>query len=264
MKSLLIWGIRTRKSQLVWWSVGIVLFIALNLAFYPTFKNQTAQLEQSLQQIPEAARGFFSDTGEFITPTGYLSSQVFYLMLPLLLSIFGISLVSSLLAREEKDKTIELLLSRPIHRGVFLLGKAATGAIALSVVWLIGTLGILIICKIVGLPVPLPHILLASTQTLCFVISVSAVALMLSAGKWTKTSGSVIASIYALLGFVLTSLLATAEWLHWPARLFAFYYYRPGEALRGVVSWSSIVVPLAITFVCLVVAWFAFRKRDLA
>lgn len=257
------WGVKLRKNQIIWWSFGIIIFVGLNLAFYPSFKDQTAQLEQSMQQVPEAARAFISDTGEFMSPVGYLSSQVFYLMLPMLLSILGISLGSSLIGREEKEKTIELLLSRPISRSNLLFSKAFSGFTTLSIVWVIATLSILVICKLVDMPVPLDNIFFASAHALLFATSVSAIAFMLAATKWTKANSSVIASVIALAGFILTSLVATAAWLKWPAMLFPFYYYRPGEVLNGSMTWNGVLVPLSVTAIALLLSWLSFRKRDL-
>ncbi len=132
MKGLLRWGIWQKRWFILWWIIAITGFISLNLAFYPTFKNQQEELNKSLSQIPDSAKALFSDTGDFVSPTGFLSSQVFYFMLPMLLGVMAISLGSSVIGREEKEGTIELILSRPVSRGTLLASKAMIAGIIVA------------------------------------------------------------------------------------------------------------------------------------
>src|SRR3970040_767608 len=114
MRAIARWTIRQRRWSMLIWCVGVTAFIALNLLLYPTVRDQAAQLNQVLENLPQASRSLFSDSAYLLSPTGYLSTRVYYLLLPLLLSVLAIGLGSSLLAKEENEGTIELLLSRPL------------------------------------------------------------------------------------------------------------------------------------------------------
>ena len=69
---------------------------------------------------------------DFISPVGYLNSQLFFLMLPIVLCIFAISIGSDALAGEEGRGTLDLLLSTPLSRRRAVLEKFATMVLAVT------------------------------------------------------------------------------------------------------------------------------------
>ena len=247
-----------------WWSLAIIGFIGLNLAFYPSFKDQADQLEKAFSQLSDTAIAFFSDTGEFFSPEGYLSSQVFYLVLPMLLSILSITLSNSQFAKEERDGTLELLLSKPISRIKLLNVKIASSLSILIGIGSIATLSIIVICKIVKIDVPLLNIALASLMSTIFAITIASITYMLNAlGSFGRAASIGIASAVALVGYILSSLLTVVSWLEWPAKALPFYYYRPAEILTSSYNWRNLAYYLMVIFSCYIISIFAFRKRDI-
>ncbi len=264
MTRIILWHVKQRKAFIIWWCIAIIGFIGLNLAFYPSFKDQAQQLEKAFSQLSETAVAFFSDTGEFFSPEGYLSSQVFYLMLPMLLSILAINLGNSLLAKEEREGTIELLLSRPISRTQLLNVKILSGLVILGFVGVVATISITLICKMVGIEVPLPNILIASLLSVLFAVTIGAVAFVLSAlGRFGRGASIGIATSIALGGYILSSLIGVATWLEWPARFLPFYYYRPAEVLTGTYNWLNTLYFFTLIAFCYLLSVIVFRKRDI-
>ena len=79
-----------RRRSLLWWSLGLVALVALNVAFYPSIRDDTA-INDYVKDLPESLRGLFAG-GELdiASPAGYLNSQIYALMAPLVLLIFAI------------------------------------------------------------------------------------------------------------------------------------------------------------------------------
>lgn len=264
MKPLIKWGLWQRRWSIMWWSIGVLVFVILNLIFYPSVRDQAAQYSQIMSQIPEGAKGLISDTADFLSPIGYLSSQIFYSMLPLLLGFLAISLGSSLIGREEKEGTIELLLSRPISRTRLIASKAFLGLIILLGVSLLGILSIAIMAKLVNLAVPFVDIVVAGFVCMILALSWGSIAFMVTMlGRGARTASVAVASLVAIGGYILSSLTGTVKWLVWPARAFPFHYYHPGEILNGIYHWQDVLFMAAIIAVCAVVSVVAFRRRDL-
>lgn len=265
MKSITKWTLWQRRWSIFWWSVGIIFFVFLTLIFYPTFKNQAAEFNKSFNQIPETAKQLFTDTSDLFSPVGYLSSQMFYLMLPLLLGILSINLGVSLIGKEERDNTIEMLLARPISRGRLLMGKAAAGLIVALIVGGIAVLFTALMCKLVGLAVPAPNILEAGAVVILMSLCFGSISFMLSAlGRAGRAASIGIAVLFALGGYILVSLANTVTWLRWPAKIFPFNYYHSGELLTGAYNWLNLLFFGGVIVGCLVVSWLAFRRRDIA
>lgn len=254
-----------RRWTTIWWITGIAAFITLTLAVYPTFRNQSAQIDQSLQQIPKSAKSLITDTSDFLSPVGYLSSQVYYLLLPLLFSILAIALGSSLIAREEQRHTIELLLARPVSRAKLLLGKAAAGLIVLvrvgAATAAISVLEVWII-KFDG--VHLADILLVTLMSLILALLFGAVAFTLTAtGSLGRGASIGVAVLLGLGGYIISSLEKTVTWLRWPAKFLPFHYYHPADILNGhFTGWEALGM-LAVAGALIALATVAFRRRDI-
>ena len=263
--AIIRWELLRRRWMTIWWTVGIAAFITLTLTVYPTFRNQSAQIDQSLQQIPESAKSLITDTSDFLSPVGYLSSQVYYLLLPLLFSFLAIALGSSLIAREEQSHTIEVLLARPVSRTKLLLGKAAAGLIALACVGaaiaLISALEVWII-KFDG--VHLADILLVTLMSLILSLLFGAVAFTLTAtGNLGRGASIGVAVLLGLGGYIVSSLDKTVTWLRWPAKFLPFHYYHPADILDGhFTNWEAVGM-LAVTGILIAIAAIAFRRRDI-
>lgn len=265
MKTIAKWALWQRRWSIFWWAAGIIFFIFLTLIFYPTLKGQTAQLDKSFAQIPQTAKQLFTDTSDIFSPVGYLSSQIFYLLLPLLLSIFAINLGMSLIGREERDNTIEMLLARPISRARLLSGKALAGLEALVVVGGVSIVFIVVMCRLVKLDISSLYV--AETAAVCVLLALSfgAVAFMLTAmGRLGRAASIAAAAAFGLGGYIIVSLVPSVSWLRWPARIFPFNYYHAAQLLTGQYNFANLIYFAGLTAVCLGVAWLAFRHRDLA
>lgn len=264
MIPIIKWTLWQRRMSTIWWSIGSFGLIFINMIFYPTFKDQAAELEKSFESLPDAAVQLFGGSTDFFSPVGFLNSQIFFLMLPMILVILAIGLGSSLVGREEEDLTIEPILARPVSRSKFLLAKAIAGTIILSIVTLVAFLTTVITGKIVELDVPLGNIFLATVACFLLVLSLGAVAYLLASLGRARSASIGIAAFLALGGYLVSSLSETVKWLSGPSKLFPFHYYSPEQILRGSFDWANVIFPVTLTIVCAVLAWLSFRRRDIA
>lgn len=263
MKPIIKWTVWQRRWSIIWWSIGIFSFIFINMIFYPTFKNEASELQKSFENLPDAALQLFGGSADFFSPIGFINSQIFFIMLPLLLGILAISLGSSLLAREEQDKTIEALLARPISRSRLLAGKTLAGLAILGIVSLVGFFTTLVTAKYVGLEVS--DLSVAGATFACFMLAVSfgAVALLFTALGRARAASLGLASTIALGGYFISSLAGTVSWLEIPSKIFPFYYYQSEAIFRGTYNWANLMFPVAIIVGCGLISWMVFRKRDI-
>jgi ABC-2 type transport system permease protein len=264
MKSVIKWTMRQRKTSTIWWSVAMAAFIFINMIFYPSFKNDAAELQKSFENLPDAAVQLFGGSTDFFSPVGFMNSQIFFLMLPMILGIFAISLGAGLLAREEQDKTIEGLLARPISRTKLLQAKATTGVILLFIVSLVGLFTVIITSKVVGLEISNPSLIQAMFVCYLFALSLGSIAYFLTATGRARGAGIGVAAFVGIGGYLISSLAGTVSWLSGPSKLFPFEYYQSEAILRGTYNWNNIWYFVILIGVCKLLSWVAFRRRDLA
>lgn len=265
MKPIVKWTLWQRRWSVWWWCVGVMAFVGLELGVYSSIRSQAAQLNQALERLPSSVRALMGGSTDLFSPVGYLNSRLFYLLLPLLLSILVIGLGSSLIAREESDGTIELLLSRPVSRGKLLLAKALAGLLVMAIVVIVSTLSILGLVKLVNIDVPLARVafaaLLASLLALVFGALAFAMCALGAAGRGASIG---IACLVGLGGYIITSLETNVHWLSWPAKALPYHYYNPTKVLSGSYTWGVATMFLGIIAVLGVISWLAFRRRDLS
>lgn len=265
MLSVIRWELRRRRWFMIWWAVGIALYMFLVIAVYPSFKDQAAELNKSLEQLPDTAKALFSDTPDFLSPIGYLSSQIYYLMLPLLFSILTISLGSSLIAKEEQQHTIELLLARPISRTGLLFAKAIAGVIILALVTLANLVVTIPAIEWAGFDgVTAGGVVLVTLMTALLSLIFGMLALMLTTiGHGARSLGLGLSVIIALGGYVISSLEGTVHWLHWPSKLLPYHYFHPSQILGGTFTTNEAIGFASVIAAMCVIAWLAFRRRDI-
>lgn len=263
MIAVIRWTLWQRRWSIVWWSIAIFGLIFINMIFYPIFRDQAAELQKSFENLPPAAVQLFGGSTDFFSPVGFLNSQIFFLMLPLLLSVLAIGLGSSLLGREEQELTVEQLLARPLSRSRLLLAYGLAGLCILSLVTLVGLITTVITAIVVDIAVPLPVIVWATLVCFLLVASVGAIVFAVTAIGRTRSAGLGIGVLIAFGGYLISSLAETVSWLRIPANIFPFHYYQSEAILQGAYDWKHIIFFVTVTAGCAVVAWLAFRHRDI-
>lgn len=262
MFAVIKWTLWQRRWSIFWWSLGVVALVGVTLAFYPTIHDQANQLNKSFGGLSKSTLDLFGGT-DFFSPVGYLNSQIIYFTLPLILSILGIGLGSSLVGREETDGSIESLLSRPISRSRLLTAKAFAGILNLLLVTFIGSITTILLASLVNMGVPVGYIVTACGVMFMLVLSFSSVSFLLAATGRGRVAALGVAVGYALGGYIIASLAASVDWLKNPSLIFPYHYYRTADILSGTFNWSAVIFFGFLTIGCGLLAWLSFRGRDL-
>lgn len=113
---------RSRKALIIWSLVMAGLIIWL-LSMFPSFAEQQNTMNELFDAYPESMKKMFSmDQLSLGTLMGFYGIEV-YMMTTLLGSIYAALLASNILAKEESEKTIEFLLSKPVSRNQIVAEK---------------------------------------------------------------------------------------------------------------------------------------------
>lgn len=264
MKPIIRWNLWERKGSMLGWSVGIGIYIALNILVYSTVRGQAQAFNHVLSSLPPTAKALFSDNSNLLSPVGYLSGKLYYLILPLLFSLLAINLSTSLLTREEQDGTLELLLSRPISRGKLLLAKLVSGVIVMIVVGGVALVVTFLCVQRINYGIADIRLLQATLLTLLLSLLFGAVAwLLIGVGGFGKRASIGGAAFVALGSYLVSSLENTASWLQTPAKLLPYHYYQPSAVLQGTYNWWNAAVLVVATITLLVISYLGFRRRDI-
>jgi ABC-2 type transport system permease protein len=252
------------RGAIFGWGISLGLLAMYLMPFYDTLAEQKETLQKLLSSYPPEMLAFFGDMSNMtalFTPEGYLGFEFFSLM-PVVLGIFAVLAGSGLLAGDEENGTLDLILAHPVNRtGLFfgrLLAFVATTAGILVVIWL----GLVIgrnWSTIELTPVELARPFLSlGAELLLF----GALALALSMLLPSRRLAAAVAGIALVGSYFLTSLSRINDDLKEMARFSPLNYYQGGEAIREL-NGEWLLGLLAVVTLFVLVAWLRFERRDI-
>lgn len=252
-----------RRIYMLWWNLGIVALVALTVLAYGGIKEQSAQLNKAFGDLSSSISGFVG-TNDMFSPVGYLNSQLYYVTLPILFIILGVTLAGSLVSKEESHRTLELLLARPISRTSLLTAKALTGVAVITIIGAVTALATIFCSAAVDIGVSAPRIILATFIMVLFAGAFGAIAFGLyAASRFTRRSAAAVVILFSLGSYIIASLGGMIHSLSGAAKLFPYHYYNPGDILNGRVDKWLLVYLAALYLISSVIAVVGFRRRDI-
>lgn len=267
MKDVILWELRRRRTTILLWTIGSIVLVSVILLVFPSIRDQAAQLDQVISKLPESMRGLKagdSATVDLDDPVSFLNSQVFYATLPILWIILAITRGAGILGREEQNRTLELLLARPISRTRLLVAKALSLAAEFSIVSLATLLVIIVLAPIFDIHVGTAKLALATLYTAAFSLSFGYIAfVMQSMNRFTKRVAITVAVLLSFGGYVLASLSAMASWLEWPVKFLPYHYFRPLDVFEGHWPRGALLYMAIVFIVGTAIAIIGFRHRDI-
>lgn len=264
----ILWELTQRKKAIIWWTIGSVILTVGIICLFPSIREQANQLNQVINKLPPGLRELKSGGAKNLNvadPIQFLNSQLFYATLPILWIILAISRGSTALGRDEQDKTLELLLSRPISRSALLTAKAIALALEFAIVSGVTLLVIVVVTPRFNMHVGIWHLALTTAYTAAFSLSFGMVAFTLqAASSLTRRSASVVAIILGFGGYLLASLSGLTDWLRVPSKFAPYHYFEPERVLQGLPVHGLDIYLIAVLLFTVTVSYIGFRRRDIA
>lgn len=256
-------ALRERRRSLVWWTLGLALLLAINVAFYPSVRDDQA-LSDYAKDLPESVRALFAG-GELdlSSPAGYLNSQVYALTAPLLILIFSIAAGAAAVAGEEERGTLELILTHPVQRRDYVLQRfvALTALVAVMTVVLLATVALT--SWLVDLNIAFGRLVSASVSVGLLATLFGTLALAVGALSSGRAKAIAVAAGLAVASWVFDGLAQAVDFLE-PWRTLLPYYHALGQnPLREGAQWVGWAILAAATLVLAAAAAAGLERRDI-
>ncbi len=250
--------LRSRKILVLAICAGLLFTSIGYLALYPSFDDQ---LQGLADDLPDAYKAFIGDA-DIASPEGYIRSQVYSLIAPLLIAGAAIAAGSSL-ARAERDQTLVVFAVQPLSRRQLAGSWWAFVATVAAVGGLASFIGVLIGGPLAGADVGVDRIVLATLPMLVFGMLVGSVALLVSTLTGAPGMATGIGWMFILVSFLANSLAELIDGLSWLSNINPWSWHGAGEALTGDFSAVNFVLLVVTTIIVGVGAISAFERRNL-
>lgn len=114
-------------KSLIIWTVTLLSILLMVFLVYPAMNISQGQMEQLLKSFPKAMlKAFNMDIVSIGSVFGWFSTEG-YMMVTIIGSCYASLLGANILLKEESDKTIEFLYSKPISRNQIINSKLKVG-----------------------------------------------------------------------------------------------------------------------------------------
>lgn len=251
-----------QRRGLLGWSIGIAATTALFILMYPMVRDMP-DLAIFLDQYPDAFGTLFNIEA-ITTGPGYLNAELFSLLGPALLVIYGIGRGARAVAGEEEDGTLEVLLATPVSRTRMLGEKALALLAGLAVLAMVLLCTMIAFGPLVDLGLGVRYAAAASTSL--FLLGAEFGLLAMAVGAVTGRRGLAIgvASVAAVASYLLYALGALVEQLE-PWRFLSPYQHAMGtEPILNGMSGGYALAMAAVAFAVIAVAVPSLERRDIA
>ena len=263
MSGLAAKTLRDQKRALLGWGIGIAGMSAMYVAFYPTIHRSAATFDKYFASLPDAVKQIIGSNG-FTSPAGYLRSEIFSILGPILFLVFTIGSGERAIAGEEEAGTLDLLLSTPIRRSQVLTSKALAILVTTTALTVILWATVTALSPTTGLTVPASDLAAACLMLLLVGLSLGSIALAIGCVTGRRALAIGITSGYALFAFIIDSLAAPVSGLRPLRPLSVFRWYLTPDPLTSGLHTRNVMVLIGLIVVSMAVAFAWLDRRDLA
>ncbi len=253
--------LRANLKALIIWVAALSLIILAASTEFGAYQNNPDLIAafDGFEDMFAALGGSITNIG---TPEGFLSLMSIYLYLPA--SIYGALLGSSIISKEEKNKTAEYLFTLPVKRNQVLRSKV----IAAIFYQIIFVLIVIIAATLIFYRYDLNSAFYSFMKymfvalTMISLIFMSIGMLLSSYLKQYKKSGSI--TLGLLIGsYMLNMLIGVIEELEFLKYFVPFQYFTPEEMINGNIEFIFMFLSLLVITSCITGVFVFYKKRDL-
>jgi ABC-2 type transport system permease protein len=261
--------LRQRRRSTLWWTIGVAVAAVVFAAAYPSVEQSSADLEEYMESLPEGLTELLGAGAGIATPVGYLNSQLYANVFPLLLVVMGVGAAAWAIAGSEIDGTLEMLLASPVRRARVAWERLAGVVVVTGVVVVVTTLALWLVAPAFSLSDGLSAAGLWAASLGSWVLALLFAALSFAVGAATGRRGLAVAAgsaaaagTYVLYG--ISSFVDALSPLRWASPWFWYLDADPLAAgFSGTVLLQAVLLPLAVAGVGVSLGVARFVRRDL-
>ncbi len=251
--------LRDQRRSLIGWGIGIFVMIAMMGAFWPSVRDMP-DLESFLNNYPEVLRELFN-IDDFMTASGYFNAELFSFMVPALFLVFGIMRGARLVAGEEAQGTLEVLLTTPVPRRRVLLQKAAALVVSVVILGVVMFVSTAVVLAAFGADTALSETLVGATAVTLLGIEFGLLSLAIGAATGNRTWALATSAALAFGTYMLYAIAKIVAGVQ-PYEVLSPFYQTLDAGPMGGGFRTAFLWTLVVGAVALVVSLPLFDRRD--
>jgi ABC-2 type transport system permease protein len=255
-----------RRIGVVWWALAVAGMCALLAIAYPTVRDNN-ELDKTFANLPPSVEALLGLSGGNLlsSPVGYLDSQFFANILPIMLLVFAVGLAAWSVAGDETAGSLELLLANPISRIRVALARFGALILLMAGLTVVCIAALIALAPLTGLDTGLPagHVAAGTIACALLALTFAAVAFAVGAATGSRSAALGAASALAVAGYVLEGLAQQVHVLHPIGVVNPWHWLLANDPLRHGLTWRTWIPPVVAVAVMTVLSLPRFARRDI-
>ncbi|WP_210365818.1 ABC transporter permease subunit [Bacillus sp. REN3] len=255
---------KANRKALIIWTIGIIFMVASGMGKYASLESTGQSMNALMADMPKSMQAIMG-TGSFdlSDPIGYYG--VLYLYLAVMAAIHAAMLGANIIAKEERDKTVEFLLVKPVSRKSMITSKLAASLVNIIFFNLVTYMSSIMMVRkyakgaSVSEDISLLMLGMFVLQLIFLLVGSSVASIYKNPRKAAGLSTGLL-----LLSFVLSIAIDMNGKLEGLKFFTPFKYYDAKETLReGALDSLYLSLSAAIIIALLLATYIFYQKRDM-
>ncbi len=249
------------RGQIIGWGIALGLFGMMMVSFFNTIAGQGTKIDDLLKLYPKDMMAFIGDFSQYSTPVGFLNTE-FFSMMPIILGIFALLVGSGLVAADEENGNLDLILAHPVSRSSFFWGRFGGTVLATTLIMAIAWLGMILAKLWASFSLDPAQLAVAFLPLLGIIFLYFGVAVLMSMLLPSRKLAAMVTALLVVGGFLLNGLSKIGTKLRDVGYLLPNHYYQGADAIHGM-NWKWFLGYVVVGFVCSLAGYLLFERRDI-
>ncbi|MBU3182944.1 ABC transporter permease subunit [Clostridium psychrophilum] len=256
---------RAHRKSLIIWAFGILFMVAAGMGKYVALSSSGQSMNDLFAQMPKSMQTIFGIGGfDLSKVSGYYG--MLFLYLALMATIHATMLGADIISKEERDKTVEFLLSKPISRNKIITSKLSAAFVNILIFNIITLISSIIIVGKYnkGENVSKEIVLLMGGMFILQLIFMFIGTAIAATSKSPKTATSISTAVL-LITYLLSMTIDLNGKLDNLKYFTPFKYYEAKSLIStGGFQLSFVILSILIILVTLIITYVFYNKRDMS
>ncbi|MDP4109105.1 MAG: ABC transporter permease subunit [Bacillota bacterium] len=255
--------LKSHGKSLIIWCIAMFFMIVSSIGKFTAYAETGRSMSELLSQIPKPIKAVLG-MGDFDLTKVSGFYGMLYLYLLLLATIHAALLGADIISKEERDKTAEFLLVKPVSRSKIVTSKLFASLFNIAAVNIVTLFfSILLMAKYSGGEDITREIYVLMLGM--FILQTLFLSLGTASAAVTKNPGAASSSVTAILlaSFIISSLINMNGRLERLKYITPFEYFRAEKLLSVGFEPVFLFLSFVIITSLLIVTYASYKKRDL-
>lgn len=251
--------VRNARRSLILWSGALAAVSAMYVSVFPAIGG--TDMQALIEGLPE---GMVEALGydQIGTAAGYISSTVYGLLAPILLSVFAIGAGARLIGGDEENGSLELEYTAPVGRRQVYIERMLAMWINVSVLTVVVAVATAGLALALDLDISLVNLAGASVGLWLLTLGFGTVALAVGAATGRRAIGLGAGAGVAVTSFMLDAIGPTID-VEWMSAISPFSWYLGERPLQNGVDVFGLLLLVLVPAIAGLLGLRRFERRDL-